>query len=93
MGCDIKITLGGVTYPALHSDAEVDAFIREHQSQISDELKNGFNKIFSLTSKDETISKLNKARAEFDSKLGVDKDTVSAGVTTLFDLYFGKKKE
>lgn len=91
MACDIEITLGGKTY-IKHSDEEVDAFIAEHLSQLSDEMKNGFAKIYSLNSLEETKSKLAKARKDFDEKTGVDKNTVSAGVTTLYTFLFPEKE-
>ena len=85
--CNIEITINGVTY-TFHSDAEVDSFILENQSQLSEGLEKGFNKIYSLDSKNETISKLMKAKSDYLSKVGLDKDSVSIGVTPLWDMYY-----
>lgn len=93
MACEINVVINGKTVFVAHNDKELDDWISDssHREILSDGLELGFNKIYSLDSKEETLRKLKKVGAEFEvfDKNRYLKDNVSVGVTSIWNLLGG----
>lgn len=93
MACDINVIINGKTVFVAHNDKELDDWISDpsHREALSDGLTLGFNKIYSLDSREETLRKLKKVGAEFEAfdKNRSLKENVSAGATVIWTLVGG----
>ena len=92
--CNIDIKINGKVVFTAHSDRELDAWITGHQELLSEGIKFGFGKIYSLNSVDETIKKLKNAKIEhlkFKDEV-VRGNEVPVAITTLYN-NFGRARD
>lgn len=85
MACEINVKINDKIVFTAHDDMELDGWIASHQELLSEGIKIGFQKIYSLDSVAETFKKMDNADAkfkEFDRNKNTP-DNVSVAVTTL----------